>query len=481
MMNKRMLPAVLLLALLPMAGSAEAAPRDKNPPPQLVITSTGITFAGGLPATIIIRGEKFGERPGRVTLGNRDLQQIMSWTPTEIEAGLPAGLDPGTYVLTVTRGPSTTQTYSVEVTIGATGPPGPGGPQGPPGPPGPPGPAGPPGPQGEPGTLDLAGEMCPNGRAVIGFDDMGALVCTEGGCPAGQTHCGGFCVDLHLDDNNCGACNNACAAGESCRAGNCEPFPSVIDNTALLEIEGTLVDRVLVTSGPAIDIERIPGFDSSGRPRDSSGPNMERDFVFEYAGPGSSQLQALHEAFINQGEIRAASLIVKDIAGNEIFRWNLFEFGLAVIEPGSAGRNRYVMRQTRLPDNLVMLQEGPSSGRTDSSNNLLTDTRVEVDGIQTGPYPMVVDDPVNRTLTMTFDYVEGGGILGWTFEVATQGTSNFGRKNMSVIEESSPGVETGRINYFECFPIRYENFTGFGQPEKIKERIVIAYGFQEPG
>ncbi len=24
-------------------------------------------------------------------------------------------------------------------------------------------------------------------------------------------------------------------------------------------------------------------------------------------------------------------------------------------------------------------------------------------------------------------------------------------------------------------------FTGFGQPEKIKERIVVAYSFQEPG
>jgi hypothetical protein len=41
--------------------------------------------------------------------------------------------------------------------------------------------------------------------------------------------------------------------------------------------------------------------------------------------------------------------------------------------------------------------------------------------------------------------------------------------------------EIGRTNYFECFPIRYEQFTGFGQVEKLKERLVIAYGFSEPG
>lgn len=42
-------------------------------------------------------------------------------------------------------------------------------------------------------------------------------------------------------------------------------------------------------------------------------------------------------------------------------------------------------------------------------------------------------------------------------------------------------VETGRTNYFEVFPIRYEQFTGFGQVEKLKERVVIAYGFSELG
>ncbi|MBI3447522.1 MAG: hypothetical protein HY049_01180 [Acidobacteria bacterium] len=322
--------------------------------------------------------------------------------------------------------------------------------------------------------------MCPNGRAVIGFDAAGDLVCTQGGCPAGQMSCGGLCVDSHTDPANCGACDNACAIGETCKTGTCQPFPSVVDNSARLVID-TFDDTVLVTMGPSLDIERISGFDGFGRPLDSSGPNMEGDFVFEYSGPQANTLQGVHDNFVNQGLRVDFSLIVRDIALNEIFRWNFRDFGLATIEPAAGGGKRYVMHQTHLPDNRVQIEEGPPANRTASSNNLLTDTRVEIAGIQTGPYPVVVDDPVNRTLTLTYDFVEGGGVLDWVREIATLGTSGAGRRAMSVIRESSPGVEIGRTNYFECFPIRYENFTGFGQPEKIKERVVVAYGFQEPG
>lgn len=35
-------------------------------------------------------------------------------------------------------------------------------------------------------------------------------------CPAGQTTCGGSCVDLKTDANNCGGCGAKCAAGQTC-------------------------------------------------------------------------------------------------------------------------------------------------------------------------------------------------------------------------------------------------------------------------
>lgn len=62
------------------------------------------------------------------------------------------------------------------------GPPGPQGPAGLPGAPGPSGergPTGPPGPPGLPGNLQLAGEGCPAGQAVSGFDAFGNVLCAD--------------------------------------------------------------------------------------------------------------------------------------------------------------------------------------------------------------------------------------------------------------------------------------------------------------
>lgn len=50
------------------------------------------------------------------------------------------------------------------------------------------------------------------------------LVCEAGncGCDAGQTACGGACVDLQSDAAHCGDCDTACASGQSCVAGECQ-------------------------------------------------------------------------------------------------------------------------------------------------------------------------------------------------------------------------------------------------------------------
>jgi hypothetical protein len=66
---------------------------------------------------------------------------------------------------------------------GPAGPAGPQGPIGPPGPQGPAGPAGPPGatgatgPQGPPGMNVAAGQTCPTGQFVRGFDATGHIIC----------------------------------------------------------------------------------------------------------------------------------------------------------------------------------------------------------------------------------------------------------------------------------------------------------------
>ena len=49
--------------------------------------------------------------------------------------------------------------------------------------------------------------------------------CVEGrcarACPEGQRLCGARCVDPANDPSHCGTCENACAAGASCASGVC--------------------------------------------------------------------------------------------------------------------------------------------------------------------------------------------------------------------------------------------------------------------
>jgi len=54
------------------------------------------------------------------------------------------------------------------------------------------------------------GETCQNGSCVASVP-----------CPPNQTRCGGQCVDTLTDSANCGACGNGCAAGATCRLGDC--------------------------------------------------------------------------------------------------------------------------------------------------------------------------------------------------------------------------------------------------------------------
>jgi hypothetical protein len=258
-------------------------------------------------------------------------------------------------------------------------------------------------------------------------------------------------------------------------AGSFSPgFSDVVDNTVSVEISGSFQGNVVVINGPGFQIERIPGFLGDGRPMESAGPNAEFPFVFEYAGPQVTSLQALHDS----GQARSLSMIVTDLAGQEMIRLNMYEYYLTRIEGGDGGRNRYTFETHDPPDNLVRLQDGGGlSAPSESSNNPATDTRIEIDGIRVGFYPAVVVDAVNRTITLTFDYIESGDAFYWARNTAIGSES---RRSMSVIQESG-GTEVSRTNYFEVFPIVYQQLTGFGQVEKFKVRLVIAYGYSQAG
>jgi hypothetical protein len=178
------------IALTFLAGGlhAQEAPQPSLEPSQLVILGARADLETGL---LVITGLDFGEEP-LVTLGLEDLD-ILHAGADRIEAVLPARITPGSYLLIVARG-SRVVDYDIfhvavpEPPAAPALPPTQRGPTGPPGPPGEPGPAGaqgPPGPPGEPGPpgpaappfSPLAGQSCPQGSFVVGFDQEGGILC----------------------------------------------------------------------------------------------------------------------------------------------------------------------------------------------------------------------------------------------------------------------------------------------------------------
>jgi len=272
--------------------------------------------------------------------------------------------------------------------------------------------------------------------------------------------------------------------GEAAPAPTGEPTPSFIaaDNTVLMEIAGLPICEAVVVSGPAIEIERIPGF-TLDRPDDNPGRTTVSPFVFEYSGENEAELGRYHDDFMAGGRPpRVMTMIVRDLSGEEAFRWNFFEFGISKIAPGLQGRSRYTFTPPSVAD-LSLRREGDFLAQP--SKNPQTDTRMEIEGVQTGQYPVVDLDTSDRTITLTFDYAEGGDIWPWVVET-TRGHGS--KRSMSIIEEDPAvpvdrrtgyGQEIARKNYFGVFPIKYEQFTGFNLVDKIKERVVLSYSFAE--
>lgn len=257
-----------------------------------------------------------------------------------------------------------------------------------------------------------------------------------------------------------------------------ELLPDVINNTVSLEVSGVMTaDNVVMVNGPGLQIERILGYSGTNH-HDSPGPNMEFPLVFEYNGSFTNALQTWY--FQNQtgSVLRSMSIIVNNLGGVEQARWNLYEMALKQVDPGANGRKRYTLRHALSPDNHFYYERDPVTFPTTSSKNPATDgPRVEFAGIQIGPYPAVALDTTNRTITLTLDYTEAGQMYQWVRDTAA-GTG--GKRVMSIIQEVN-GAEVSRRNYYEVFPIWYQQTTGFGQVEKLKEKVILSYDFDENG
>lgn len=142
-------PCVFALALSVLIAAVPAR-ADKDPPPQLVVTSAIADFEA-MPCLLTLRGRKFGDDELRVLLGETELV-VSAHADTWALAEFDCATEPGDYLLAAWRGPSNTDRDILSLTLGAVGPVGPEGPVGPQGEVGPLGPEGPVGPAGPPGV-----------------------------------------------------------------------------------------------------------------------------------------------------------------------------------------------------------------------------------------------------------------------------------------------------------------------------------------
>lgn len=258
-------------------------------------------------------------------------------------------------------------------------------------------------------------------------------------------------------------------------------FPDVLYNTATVEIEGIYGGPLLIVSCVGFETQRIsvPTSVVNGvqRYREEPGLSMESPILFETADPAA--ITALKSWFDGSRANKVGSIIINNLAGNEMLRWNFFYYTPDRYEAGIDGRTRFIIKNSSLPDNVHQLELAGDDVGSEHSFNQATDKLVEISGVSaTGFCPAVTVDEVSRTITLTMDYNEGAGVFNWARSVAM---GVIGNKDVSIIETSDGVTEISRKNYYECITIKWELIYGFGLNVKLKTRVVIAYGFWQNG
>ncbi|MCF7669809.1 MAG: hypothetical protein K9N48_08550 [Verrucomicrobia bacterium] len=244
---------------------------------------------------------------------------------------------------------------------------------------------------------------------------------------------------------------------------------AAIDQMAQIEVSGIPGRlRVEIIEGPGIILKEV----KEDEPY-VVGLNQTTPIGFLYSGYQESHLEDWKES----GAGRDLSIIIENLKGEEVFRWNFADWYVYSITEGIDERKEYMLKHT-VGSGVSGFDRVPLLFPTGDSYNPDTDYLVEINGVRAGRYPAVkrVQGGVNLLL-MVYDYCEGGDIFKWIHNSAGLDYEEA-KTTMSVIQIEN-GVEKERTNYFGVVPLEYIHKYGFSQPEKVKEQVVLYYETSE--
>jgi len=170
-------------------------------------------------------------------------------------------------------------------------------------------------------------------------------------------------------------------------------------------------------------------------------------------------------------------LYVRNQSGDVRFIWSLSQYVPLSSAAGLAGR-RFTFGHGMPPDLSLDLDRSEAFWGTERLFSA-GERGFEIESVPVGFFPTVVEE--NPTgLTVEFGFLEGGGIWEWVRQTISGG-SEFNKRNASVITVDAELREVSRMNYYDCFPKKYEQFAGFSQALQSRERVILQCSHREPG
>jgi hypothetical protein len=283
----------------------------------------------------------------------------------------------------------------------------------------------------------------------------------------GDLNVTGEIIDLSIDESQV---NTNMGSGYSAW------LPEVLDNTVEIDISGlSLVGDFFITNPIGFEIDTFTLFGGT-----CLNPNVSfsDELPLTFETDNASDIAALNAWYASPVN-RSLSIVLKDLAGDETSRINMFEFSPGTTTAGSDGRTSYTLVNNLSANNSVGIEIDEYLGSMFSFNPS-TDKKVEIAGITHANFsPAVQVDYGKRVITLEMTYNEGAGLIDWINNVSEGALGQ--KKAMSIIETTDGVTEISREDFFEVLPFKYEITYGFGLNTKMVARIQLIYGCNAPG